>query len=337
MKAMVLEAPEVIALRDLPTPEPGEGKSLVRITHSGICGTDNKIFTGAIPSRMPVVMGHEIAGEIVEGVAADGSGPGTRVLVDPVIYCGTCFHCEAGQTNLCPTGTLMGREINGGFEEFCTAPSEHLYPLADDIDDVVVPLIQVLTTVHHAFTLSGLKPGEAVAVLGLGVTGLMQIQLAKALGGDPVIGISRNEYKRGLAMEQGADLVARHGEEAKDVILAATEGRGADLVVESVGHLSVLAEAIDLARIGGRVLPFGIYSGDEAKLPFYEFYFKELNVINARAARAEDFPACIELQQNGTIDLAPLITHIEPFTELGRAISMLSESGERRLKIILEH
>ena len=337
MKAMVLEASEVIALRDLPMPEPGEGKSLVRITHSGICGTDNKIFTGAIPSRMPVVMGHEIAGEIVEGVAVDGSGPGTRVLVDPVMYCGTCFHCEAGQTNLCPTGTLMGREINGGFEEFCTAPSEHLYPLADDIDDVVVPLIQVLTTVHHAFTLSGFKPGEAVAVLGLGVTGLMQIQLAKALGGDPVIGISRNEYKRGLAMEQGADLVARHGEEAKDVILAATEGRGADLVVESVGHLSVLAEAIDLARIGGRVLPFGIYSGDEAKLPFYEFYFKELNVINARAARAEDFPACIELQQNGTIDLAPLITHIEPFTELGRAISMLSESGERRLKIILEH
>ncbi|MBT6292864.1 MAG: alcohol dehydrogenase catalytic domain-containing protein [Rhodospirillaceae bacterium] len=337
MKAMVLEAPGEVAMRDLPMPEPAPGDALVRITHSGICGTDSKIFTGAIPAKLPVVMGHEIVGEIVEGKAADGSGPGTRVLIDPVMFCGTCFHCRAGQTHLCPTGTLMGREINGGFEEYCTAPAAHLFPLSDDIDDVVAPLIQVLTTVRHAFTLSKLVPGEAVAVLGLGVTGLMQVQLAKALGADPVIGVSRNEYKRGLAMDMGADQVASHGAEAKQAILASTDGRGADLVVESVGHLSVLAEAMDVARTGGRVLPFGIYSGTEATLPFYELYFKELNVISARAARAEDFPACIELLRNGSIDLAPLITHTEPFTELSRAISMLSESGERRLKIILEH
>jgi 2-desacetyl-2-hydroxyethyl bacteriochlorophyllide A dehydrogenase len=337
MKAMVLEAPGTVAMRELPVPEPAPGHALVRVTHSGICGTDSKIFTGAIPARLPVVMGHEIVGEIAEGRAADGSGPGTRVLIDPVMYCGECFHCQAGQTQLCPTGELMGREIDGGFEEFCTAPSEHLYPLSDDIDDVVAPLIQVLTTVRHAFTLSRLVPGEAVAVLGLGVTGLMQIQLAKALGADPVIGVSRNEFKRGLAMDMGAVAVASHGAEAKQAIWAATDGRGADLVVESVGHLSVLAEAMDVARIGGRVLPFGIYSAGEAKLPFYELYFKELNVISARAARAEDFPACIELLQNGSVDLAPLITHTEPFTELGRAIAMLGESGERRLKIILKH
>jgi 2-desacetyl-2-hydroxyethyl bacteriochlorophyllide A dehydrogenase len=337
MKTMVLEAPGVVALRELPMPVPAPGGALVRITHSGICGTDSKIFTGAIPARLPVVMGHEIVGEIVEGTAADGSGPGTRVLVDPVLFCGECFHCQAGQTHLCPTGQLMGREIDGGFAEYCTAPSSHIYPLSDDIDDQVAPLIQVLTTVRHAFTLSGLVPGEAVAVLGLGVTGLMQIQLAKVLGADPVIGVSRNEYKRVLAMEQGADLVASHGAEARQAILGATDGRGADLVVESVGHLTILAEAMDLARIGGRVLPFGIYSVDEAKLPFYELYFKELNVIGARAARAEDFPACIELIENGSIDLKPLITHTEPFTELGRAISMLGESGARRLKIILRH
>jgi 2-desacetyl-2-hydroxyethyl bacteriochlorophyllide A dehydrogenase len=337
MKAMVLEAPNVIAERERDIPTPAAGEALVKITHTGICGTDAKIYSGAIPARLPVVMGHEIAGEIAEGKAADGSGPGTRVLVDPVLYCGDCFHCRGGQTHLCPSGELMGREIDGGFEEYCTAPSEHLYPLSDDIDDLVAPLIQVLTTVRHAFTLSRLVPGEAVAVLGLGVTGLMQIQLAKSLGANPVIGVSRNQFKRGLALELGADAVASHGGEAKEMVISATDGRGADLVVESVGHLSVLAEAMDLARTGGRVLPFGIYSGDQAKLPFYDLYFKELNVISARAARAEDFPACIELLRNGSIDLAPLITHTEPFTELGRAIGMLSESGERRLKIILEH
>ena len=78
MKAMVLEAPGKVALRELAMPEPAEGDALVRITHSGICGTDSKIFTGAIPAKLPVVMGHEIVGEIAEGKAADGSGPGTR-------------------------------------------------------------------------------------------------------------------------------------------------------------------------------------------------------------------------------------------------------------------
>jgi len=334
---MVLPAPSVTIAEERDIPKPGEGEALVRVTHSGICGTDGKIHSGGIPARLPLVMGHEIVGEIAEGVGRDGSGPGMRVLVDPVIYCGTCFHCLNQQTHLCPTGVLMGREIDGGFAEYCTAPSDHLYPLPDGIDDLVAPLIQVLTTVRHAFTLSLLKPGEAVAVLGLGVTGLMQVQLAKALGAYPVIGISRNEYKRGLALEHGADAVASHGDEAKDLILGATDGRGADLVVESVGHLSILAEAMDLARTGGRILPFGIYAGDEAKLPFYELYFKELNVIAARAARAEDFPACIDLVQSGSLNLKPLITHTLPFTELEQAVAMLYESGDKRLKMILEY
>ena len=112
---------------------------------------------------------------------------------------------------------------------------------------------------------------------------------------------------------------------------------GADLVIETTGSISVLAQALDLARIGGRVLPFAIYTAKEAPLPFYQFYFKELNIINARAAKGEDFPASVDLVRNGDVKLDPLITHVVPLDDMGRALDMLESSDEKTMKIILEH
>ena len=331
MKAMVLVEPEKIELREIEMPIPGAGEVLIKISHAGICGTDAKIFSGAVPSVMPLVIGHEIVGEIAEGRDA-----GARVLVDPVLHCGECYYCKKGQTNLCANGTLMGREINGGFAEYCVAPDSYVYILPDSIESIEAPAIQVLTTVVHAFDQSQIQPGDSVVILGLGVTGLMQVQVARALGADPVVGVSRNSFKRDLAEKLGADLTVNHGMEAKEAILSATDGLGADVVIESVGHLSVLAEAIDIARHGACIVPFGIYGSGAAELPFYDFYFKELKLINARAALGQDFPKSIDLVQSGAVDLAALITHTLPVTELNSAIKMLIEPSDQRLKIILE-
>ncbi len=331
MKAMVLVEPEKIELREIEMPIPGAGEVLIKISHAGICGTDTKIFSGAVPSVMPLVIGHEIVGEIAEGRSA-----GARVLVDPVLHCGDCYYCKKGQTNLCANGTLMGREINGGFAEYCVAPDSYVYTLPDSIESIEAPAIQVLTTVVHAFDQSQIQPGDSVVILGLGVTGLMQVQVARAMGADPVVGVSRNSFKRGLAEKLGADLSVNHGDEAKEAVLSVTGGLGADVVIESVGHLSVLAEAIDIARHGACIVPFGIYGSGSAELPFYDFYFKELKLINARAALAQDFPKSIDMVQSGAVDLASLITHRLPVSELGDAIKMLIEPSDRRLKIILE-
>ena len=131
MKAMVLVEPEKIELREIEMPIPGAGEVLIKISHAGICGTDTKIFSGAVPSVMPLVIGHEIVGEIAEGRDA-----GARVLVDPVLHCGECYYCKKGQTNLCANGTLMGREINGGFAEYCVAPDSYVYTLPDSIESI---------------------------------------------------------------------------------------------------------------------------------------------------------------------------------------------------------
>jgi 2-desacetyl-2-hydroxyethyl bacteriochlorophyllide A dehydrogenase len=337
MKAMVLSAPNELALEEVAPPKPSPGQVLLRVTHSGICGTDYKIYSGAIPVRYPRIMGHEMIGQVVE----DASGqlrPGQRVIVDPELYCGACFHCRIGQTHLCPKGQLLGRDANGGFAEFLTAPASQVFQLPDSIDDRVAVLIQVLTTCLHSQRLAPIFAGESVAVLGLGVTGQLHAQIAKARGASPVIGITRSAEKRELARKLGADMTFPGGEEAIAKVREATEGRGADLVIDTTGMLPVISDAIQMVRFGGRILLFGIITAKEGALPFYQLYFKEIQVINARVAKSEDYPACIHLVQNGLVKLEPLISNVMPLGELKQAIGLLgSDGGSQRMKIIMEH
>ena len=336
MKAMVLEQPNKLALRTMDDPHPKEGQVLIRTTHAGICGSDTKIYEGKMPANYPVVMGHEIVGEVVDGDTTAASKPGTRVLVDPVLFCGNCFYCLRNDTHLCPNGVLMGREINGGFADYCIAKSSQIYVLPDTLDSKTGAAVQVLTTVLHAQDIGKVGRGGTVVVLGLGVTGLMHVQLAKIRFAKTVIGISRNPYKRNVALALGADYAFAHGDKAEKAVLDITDGVGADIVIESVGHLALLGEAIVLARPGGKIVPFGVYPSEKVELPFYDFYFKELQISNVRAAKGRDFTECIELVSNGKLDLDSLITHTLPYTELNNAIRMLMEPSDERLKIILE-
>jgi 2-desacetyl-2-hydroxyethyl bacteriochlorophyllide A dehydrogenase len=337
MKAMVLKAPGELALDEVSRPGAGTGQVLIRVTHSGVCGTDLKIFSGAIPVKYPRIMGHEMIGDIVEGSGDGGFKRGDRVIVDPELFCGSCFHCRIGQTHLCPNGMLLGRDANGGFAEFVTAPASHVFRLPDSIDSRTAPLIQVLTTCLHAQRLANISRGESVVALGLGVTGQLHVQLAKARGAGRVIGITRSAAKRELAQKLGADLTLESEEGAIQKVLDATEGRGADLIIDTTGAIPSLADAIHMARFGGRLLLFGIITATEGALPFYQLYFKELALINARVAKSEDYPESIDLVQRGIVRLEPLISHVMSFRELGTAIGMLNSESGQRMKIILEH
>ncbi|PYR29487.1 MAG: hypothetical protein DMF92_11630 [Acidobacteria bacterium] len=232
MKAMVLRAPGELVLDDVARPGLNASHVLVRVTHSGVCGTDLKIYNGAIPVSYPRIMGHEMVGEVVEAGDSHTFRPGERVIVDPELYCGACFHCRIGQTHLCPNGLLVGRDTNGGFAEYVTAPRSHVFRLPDSIDSRTAPLIQVLTTCLHAQRQVNIFPAESVVVFGLGVTGQLHVQLAKARGAT-VIGITRSAGKRELAEKLGADLTIPGGDGALQQVREATEGRGADLVIET--------------------------------------------------------------------------------------------------------
>jgi 2-desacetyl-2-hydroxyethyl bacteriochlorophyllide A dehydrogenase len=336
MKGMVLEAPSRLEREEVPRPAAGAGEILIRVTHSGVCGTDLKIFKGAIPVRYPRIMGHEMIGEIAE----DPGGAfrfGERVIVDPQLFCGNCFHCKSGQTHLCPNGKLLGRDINGGFAEYVTVPAHHVHRLPDGVRSQAAPLIQVLTTCLHSASLINIAQGESAVIMGLGVTGQLHLQLAKARGASPIIGITRSAAKRELAQQLGADLTLPGGEEAIRKVLDATGGRGADVVIETTGMVPVLADAIRLTRSAGRILLFGIMTATEGALPFYDLYYKELTLIGARVAKSEDYPASIDLVNRGIVRLEPLISDMLPLEKLGTAMEMLGSDSGPRMKIIMEH
>ena len=337
MRAMVLRAPWDLVAGEVAPPPPDRRDVLVRVTHSGICGTDYKIFSGAIPVSYPRVMGHEMAGEVV--VAGDSTTvrAGDRVIVDPEQYCGACFHCRIGQTELCPHGTLVGRDVDGGFAEYVAAPSSHVFPLPAAIGSRAAPLVQVLTTCVHAQRQIDIFPAESAVVFGLGVTGQLHVQLAKARGASPVIGVTRSADKRALAEKLGADLTIPGGDGAVDRVREATGGRGADVVIETVGSVASLASCIDMTRSGGRVLMFGIITAKEGALPFYDLYFREITLIGARVARSEDYPASMAMIERGLVRLDPLISEVMPLDDLKAAIGKLGSDSGQRMKIIMDH
>jgi L-iditol 2-dehydrogenase len=335
MKAMLLTAPGELVRDDVTRPGPEQDQLLVRVTHTGICGTDYKIFNGAIPVKYPRIMGHEIAGAVVEP-GGSSLRSGDRVIVDPQLYCRSCFHCRIGQTHLCRNGVLVGRDRDGGFAEFVTVPPSHVFPLPASVETRVAPLIQVLTTCLHAQRQIDIFPGEFVVVLGLGVTGQLHVQLAKARGAT-VIGVTRSADKRALAETLGADLTIPGGDDAVARVREATDGRGADVIIETTGVVPSLSSAIQMARSGGRLLLFGIITAKEGALPFYDLYFKELALINARVAKSEDYPASIDLVERGHVRLQPLVSDVKPLEDLKAAIGMLGSDNGARMKIIMEH
>jgi L-iditol 2-dehydrogenase len=339
LRAVVLEAPETLRVDDRPIPSPGPGEVLVDIITTGICGTDLSIYAGKIPVRHPLVMGHEMFGRISPSDPGETSAipkSGARVIVDPVISCGTCYVCSKGQGNLCPDGALLGRDRDGGFRQTVAVPISNVYEIPDGIADAVAPLLQVLTTCTHAQRSVSLLPGDSALVIGLGVSGLLHLQLAKARGAGPLIGITRSSSKRVLAQQLGADLTLDPADpHLADRVHEATHGRGPDVVIECVGKVETLAQAIELVRAGGRVVLFGTITADRGALPFYLLYLKEVTLTNPRAAKPEDFPTAIELASSGAVKLGPLVTHTFPLAATQEAIETLRGGGT--LKVMLDH
>jgi L-iditol 2-dehydrogenase len=287
-------------------PQPGSGEVVVRVDSVGICGTDLSIYTGKIPVEYPRVIGHEIVGVVSD--AGEGEvRVGDRVLVDPAIACGACRQCREGRSNICTRGWLLGRDRDGGLSESLAVPGSNVHRLPAGLDHHLAPMVQVLSTCVHAQRRMPLFAGESVLVLGLGVTGLLHLQLAKLRGAGPLVGVTRSASKLEIGGRLGADVLVRaDGTESAQVQVAVPGG--VDLVIECVGTVGALARAMEMVRTGGRILAYGTMTETGGELPFYDLYHKEITIVAARAARTEDFPASLEMVASGRVALDPLVS-----------------------------
>jgi L-iditol 2-dehydrogenase len=324
MRAAVLTAPGVLEVQRVPVPTLGPADHRVRVLEAGICGTDLKILAGDVAVSHPRILGHEAIGEVLE--VADGSplAIGDRVLLDPSVSCGLCVRCRRGDDHLCGSGGLMGRELDGVFAEQVAAPAARLLHVPSNVPTEHGPLLQVLGTCVHAQTLVRADPGQVAVVTGLGVSGLLQVQLLKARGVDTVVGVTRSAEKLQLAAQLGADVTVRP-DEAAAAVADLTAGEGADLVVESSGAHPAFLQAVDLVRAGGTLLLFGIVSDGGAPFPFYRLYHREVAVVNSRAALPRDYAAAIDLVARGRVDVGPILARRFTLDDAAEALALFRD------------
>ena len=336
MLAAVLERPGTVTVRDVAAPDAGAGLALVRVSQAGVCGTDVKIAAGEIPVPAGRVLGHEMTGR-VEVPGRRGAPPaGTAVMVNPAAFCGCCDLCRRDLPHLCRHGGLLGRDADGCFAELVAVDESLLHPVPDTVTPDAAALLQVLSTCVHAQSGLRISPDDSAVVIGLGVTGLLHLQLLRARGLRNVTGVTGARWKHDLARRLGASAVAAP-DEAAAAVTDATDGRGARVVIDCAGTQATFAQATRLAGAGGTVVAFGIIPGvfsRAAGITPYEWYIKELTVHSPRAARPRDCDTAISLCARGRLDLGPLVTVHYPLARLPDALAATRDPAQ--LKVVID-
>ena len=257
MKAVVLSAVNKLAIAEVEKPKPGVKECLVKVLACGICGTDRHIYHGEYPSAKPVILGHEFGGVIEEVGPSSKFKVGQVVSVDPNIVCGTCPDCVAERTAFCPDLTALGVNINGGLAEYVLTPDSQIYPVKADLNPLHLAFIEPLACSIRGLDLANLKGGEKVAVLGGGVIGLLVVQLAKLAGASEIVLITRQKFRRDVALKIGATRVIDPNSE--DVNTAVTN---MDVVFECAGAVETFKQAQNISRRGGSVIVLGLTASD---------------------------------------------------------------------------
>ncbi len=306
------------------------GHSRIRLTAVGLCGSDLHWFTeGAIGDAVladPLVLGHELAGVVVDGPMA-----GTPVGIDPAIPCGRCAVCRRDQEHLCPNGRFAGHSTtDGGLQEELIWPTELLHPLPGGYDPAQATLLEPLGVAVHATDLAHLRPGSMVGVVGCGPIGLLLVQLAARVAAR-VVAVEPLAHRREAALRSGAT-VALHPDELAGSDRAWLDG--CEAVFEVSGADAGLATTGALARPGGRVLLVGIPDADSTTFSASLFRRKGLTLVAVRRMTADAYARGIRLAVEGPVDLSWLTSHRFPLENAGQAFTAAADRAG--LKVVVE-
>jgi 2-desacetyl-2-hydroxyethyl bacteriochlorophyllide A dehydrogenase len=335
MKAVRILEPENVEVCDIQEPQMGDEDVLVKVRGLGLCGTDLKTYIGQNPLvRYPRILGHEIAGEVVDvgsGVP-QGLEIGTPVTVIPYTSCGTCASCLAGRVNCCKNNQTMGVQRDGAAAELITV--HHSKVLAcSTLDYEQIALVEPLSIGWHATTRAALNLQDTVLVFGCGVIGLGVI-VAASFKGARVIAVDIDDGKLERARELGAvSTINSKEEELGKKVSEITHGHGPGVVVEAVGLTSTFRAAVDLVSFAGRVVYIGLTKSPVEYTPS-TFILKELDVRGSRNALKEDFQAVIEMLASGRVDVKALITHRYELVHTGEALRFWNTNPLQVTKIL---
>jgi len=332
MMAAVWTATDKVQVTDVPLPLVPQGWALVRVAYNGICGTDLAILHGRHPrAQAPLIMGHEMTGW-VERAGATGPAAGTLVVVEPLISCGDCKACRDGLTHVCRHLGLYGIDAPGAMAQFVALPPEVLRAVPAGVDPRTATLAEPLAVAVHAVDLSGMQPGDVVAVYGAGPIGVLTALVARHAGAASVVITEPSPWRRAVAAGLGLTVVP-HDSTMAATLAPLTDGEGADTTFDTAAHPSVAAELTATTRVRGRVVVVGVYK-QPTPLDLQAICFKEQTVVGVRVYTSADVTRAIELIASGALGLDTFPTKAFALTDVAAAFDAAS-SGQDCLKVLV--
>jgi len=333
MKAVICHEPGQLDVIERPAPHVGEGEVLIRIRSVGLCGTDYHIFAGRHPFlEYPRVMGHELAGEIMEAPAGSPFQVGQTVAINPYLACGTCIACRKGKPNACVNIRVLGVHTDGGMCELLTVPERAVLDATGLTLDQAA-MIEFLSIGHHAVSRANIQAEARALVVGAGPIGIAAALFAR-LGGAAVTLVDTRRARLDHARDAlGFTDVIEASPELSAALQERTGGEMFDIVFDATGALGAMAQSLSYVAHGGTLVFVGVAPGDLV-LSDPEFHKRETTLLASRNALNSDFEKVIAAIRTGRIPTAALQTHSVPALDLPTRLPQLIAEADHVLKAI---
>jgi len=327
----VISSPGVVEVSAVADPAPGPREVVVAVSACGLCGTDLHILEGEFAPSLPVVPGHEFAG-VVAAVgsavdeAVDKLAVGTRVAVDPSLYCHECHYCRIGHNNLCERWAAIGVSTAGGAAEYAVAPVANCVPLPDHVALADAALIEPLACAVRGYDVMRSALGSHILIYGSGTMGLIMLQLAKRTGAASVDVVDLNPERLATAELLGVTATAASADELD-------RPGGWEIVIDATGNEAAIQDGIGRVRPGGTFLQFGV-SSSAARITIepYWIYNKEITITGSMAV-LHSFERAAELFAAGVLDPEIFISHRLPLEQYADALEMFRVGKGRKIQV----
>ena len=336
MNILVCTTPGQFDYRTGDKPLPAPGRAIIRIKRVGICGTDLHAFEGTQPFfDYPRILGHELAGELIEADGAPDFSPGEIVTIIPYFNCGTCIACRSGKTNCCAHLEVSGVHIDGGMVDYLSVPSYSLVH-GDGLSVDALALVEPLSIGAHGVRRAAIAPGEFVLVVGAGPIGLGTMEFARISGGN-VIALDINENRLAFCRDR---LGIEHTIDARspdvfEQIQRITNGDMPTVIMDATGSLRAINNSFQYMAHSGRYVLVGLQKGD-ISVSHPDLHKREGTLMSSRNATREDFEHVINCLKSGAVNPTTYITHRVAFGQVGNAFASWLDPANGVIKAMVE-
>jgi 2-desacetyl-2-hydroxyethyl bacteriochlorophyllide A dehydrogenase len=326
MKAAVISA-DAVTVETVPDPAPGPREVVVAVAACGICGTDLHIAEGEFAPTLPVVPGHEFAGEVVAlGRDVTELAVGDKVAVDPSLYCHECHYCRRGHNNLCERWGAIGVSVAGGAAQFAVAPVANCVKLPEHVALADAALIEPLSCAVRGFDVLAPQLGDHYLIYGAGTMGLMMMELAKRAGAASVDMVDLNTQRLETAKELGCTATVTSADELD-------RPRGWEVVIDCTGVVAAIEDGLGRVAPGGTFQQFGVANEDAtASFSPYRVYNKEIRIVGSMAV-LHSFERAAELFADGALRPEVMISHRMGLDEYPQALEQFRAGIGRKIQV----